>query len=181
MQAWVEVWVLAGALAVDAAAANAVLATRAGVGWRVLSSLLFGAFQAGMSGVGAVAGDWLVAHAAAWDHWVAFVLLAGLGGRMMWPGDDDAPPGVGLWPVLVLAVATSIDALAAGVTLPLFSLPTWAMLAVIGGVTVAASAVAAWAGRAAGASVGPAAERVGGLVLIAIGLRILVEHLIRGV
>ena len=177
------VLILAVALAIDASAVSAGLGAAGGATRRLLGvSLIFGLFQAGMAGLGAWGGAWLLAYAAAWDHWVAFVLLAGVGAAM-WRGDDEDSDGVAdaaeSWTAVVgLAVATSLDALASGVTLPVMAVPLVPALAVIGGVTAALALAAGWAGRWAGAQLGPSMERFAGVVLVAMGVKILVEHLV---
>lgn len=178
--AWIELGVLAVALAVDAAAVSATLGAQ-GISIQRLTAAIssFGVFQAGMAGLGAVGGAWLVIHAAAWDHWIAFVLLAVVGGRMVVAdaSESDEPPQVSAVAILGLAVATSIDALAAGVSVPLLDLPLWTALLVIGAVTWVLSGLAGALGRSAGAQLGSWMERLGGVALIAIGLRILLQHL----
>ena len=169
---------LSVALALDAAAVSASLGATAPRERVVAAVLLFGAFQAAMAGIGAVGGELVATYAASVDHWIAFALLALVGGRMIWgTGDDDEGPETTWWALVVLAVATSIDALAAGVTLPLMGPPLPVCLVAIGGVTSALSGLAAILGRGVGATLGPHVERLGGVVLIGIGLKILVEHL----
>lgn len=179
-----ELLLLAGALAMDATAAAAGL----GAGERalrpvVVGSVLFGVFQAAMSGLGWWAGVGVASVAAAWDHWIAFVLLSGVGAKTIreaWTGGPRAEPVPrGLVALLVLAVATSIDALAAGVTLPTLGLPGLVAVSVIGLVTGGLSLVGGLAGRALGDRFGSRLELVGGVVLIGIGVRILVEHTLR--
>ena len=179
MSGWLELTALSVALALDAAAVSASLgASGASTRTLAVAAALFGVFQAGMSALGAVGGTWLATHAAAWDHWVAFVLLAIVGGRMIVGGSDDNVTGeVSAWALLGLAVATSIDALAAGVSVPLLDLSAGVSIAVIGAVTLAMSAVAAGLGRRAGAYLGTHVERMGGVVLILLGGKILLEHL----
>lgn len=183
---WVasELLVLAAALALDAAAVTAALAAAgASVRTLVAALLAFGAAQAAMAGLGGLGGVWLADVAGAWDHWIAFGLLAIVGGRMVL-GDDDAEDVDGEPSVLTLAalaIATSIDALAAGVTLPVFEIPLVASVTTIGVVTSAACGVAGAAGRAAGTHVGAWALRAAGVVLVLIGLRVLVAHLTTGV
>lgn len=178
--------VLAIALAIDAAAVAASLgAARQPIAVLLGAAGLFGVFQALMSGAGALGGEWLVAVAAAWDHWIAFGLLAAVGGRMLLPGDDEEDEAVegarvSLHTLVVLAVATSIDALAAGVSLPVLADPIVLSLVTIGAVTLGLAAVAAAVGRTVGAGLGPYVERIGGVVLIGLGLKILVEHLLAG-
>ena len=170
---------IAVALAADAAAVSASLGA-AGATRRMLllAAALFGVAQAGMAGLGALGGAWLAEHAAAWDHWIALGILTIVGARMLRGGDDDsARAAPSLLLLLSLSIATSIDALAAGVALPLLSAPVEASVVIIGGVTALLSAAAGLAGQAAGHLLGPAAERVAGLVLIAIGWLIVAEHL----
>jgi len=174
---------LAFGLAMDA---TAVAATRGLLGRSrelVILPLLFGVFQGGMSALG-----WLGARAGgatfeAWDHWIAFGLLLGLGAKLLYEaltpgGPDDTPdPRTGLFVLLGLAVATSIDAAAAGVTLPTLDVEVWVSLLLIGVITAVCSALGYVLGRRAGAAFGPRLEVVGGVVLIGLGVRVLIEHL----
>lgn len=179
--------VLALALSADATAVAAVRGLVAGhVRARdgLLLAGLFGGFQGGMAALGWLAGAELGARVARYDHWIAFVLLAGLGLRTLWAawrGDDDddevAADPFALGPLLVMAVATSIDALAAGVTVPLMSPPPAVTLALIAGVTFGASLAAVELGRRLGARFRAGVEVVGGLALVGLGVKILVEHL----
>jgi putative Mn2+ efflux pump MntP len=183
---------LAIGLAMDAAAASAVrgmlarevrprdVATCAG---------LTGGFQAGMAALGWAAGQRFGHVVAQVDHWIAFAILMALGGKALWAawrgGDGDDDPAAVAHPfavrgLVVLAIATSIDALAAGVTIPLMSVPGPVVIALIGGVTAVLSIAAIRVGRAVGAHLGQRLEIVGGLALCAIGVKILVEHLTGG-
>jgi putative Mn2+ efflux pump MntP len=175
------VFVLAVVLALDAAAAAMALATAGASRRRLLAAVvLFGLFQAGMAAVGAQSGEWPSRHAGAWDHWIALGLLVLVGGRMMaqgWGSAEDAdPPEVGAVALLALAVATSIDALAAGVSLPLLSVPVLVSVGVVGVVTVALSALGAVAGAALGRSAGGRVEVVGGALLVLLGVKLAAEH-----
>ena len=129
--------------------------------------LLFGAFQAGMAALGWLGGRVAVTYIGAWDHWVAFGLLVLIGGKMVIEAlrDHDEPmaPGTPLL-YLGLAVATSIDAAAAGLTLQLLEAPPWLSLLLIGTITALLSALGYAAGRALGHQVGPKLGAVGGLV-----------------
>ncbi|HEY0476611.1 MAG TPA: manganese efflux pump MntP family protein [Kofleriaceae bacterium] len=181
---------LAFGLAMDAAAVSAARALGAQRARElVILPLLFGGFQAGMAALGWLAGRWAGTYIAAWDHWVAFGLLVAIGGKMLvdaWRSrrrgsDDDAgrapPPPATIALYLGLAIATSIDAAAAGLTLPLVPVAPWIALALIGGITAACSATGYLAGRFAGRRLGAGLEILGGLVLIGIGIQILVHGL----
>lgn len=178
---------LAIGLAMDAVAAAAVRGmTAAQVRARDVArvALLAGGFQSGMLALGWAAGDRFGSVVARFDHWIAFAILAALGGKALWaafhPDDADEPTAAApfAWRgLLVLAVATSIDALAAGVTVPLMAAPGGLVIGVVGGVTAVLAGAGVWLGRAVGARLGAKLEIVGGLALIAIGAKILVEHL----
>ena len=121
------------------------------------------------------------------DHWVAFVLLGFIGARMVREGlarseetvDNSSSLGSAR-SLFLVALATSIDAAAAGVTLPFLDQPVPLACAVIGMVTLIASAVGVQIGRAAGMLLGKRAELAGGIVLFGIGTKILIEHLFFG-
>jgi putative Mn2+ efflux pump MntP len=117
------------------------------------------------------------------DHWIAFILLTLLGGRMVRTGvaaDDGTPPGpVGVyagWALTAAAIATSVDAAAAGITIPLLGQPITVACAVIGGVACLLSTAGVLLGGACGVLIGRRAEIVGGVVLIGLGCKILMEH-----
>jgi putative Mn2+ efflux pump MntP len=118
------------------------------------------------------------------DHWVAFVLLGVLGAKMLREGlhGDDATPAPALigWALLGAAVATSVDAAAAGITLPMMGAPIAVACAVIGVVTAGLCFAGVMIGAASGARLGKIAEIIGGCLLIAIGAKILVDHLFFG-
>lgn len=149
-------------------------------------ALFFGGFQALMPLVGWALGSqfmWLIEPI---DHWVAFVLLAFIGVRMLWEaihGDDEDcdcekdTSGIDLREFLVLAVATSIDALAAGISFAAFSVDIWSTVALIGAITFVLSFIGVAVGHFFGARFEKPATIVGGAVLILIGLKILLEHL----
>jgi putative Mn2+ efflux pump MntP len=143
----------------------------------------FGLFQALMPVLGWLAGLTVAAYIDAVAHWVAFVLLAAIGGRMIvgsFRDDEDraaraADPTKGL-SLVVLSVATSIDALAVGVSLAMLSVDIWAPAVVIGVVAGAFTVVGLHLGCRLGAVVGRRMEAIGGVILILIGVRIVVEH-----
>jgi len=180
-------WVLlatAVGLSMDACAVSASRALSAKTSsWRnaVAMGVIFGLFQGFMPClgwlVGAVAQQWI----AAYDHWIVFVVLSGVGGKMIWEalhGDGAAVSG---WPspgqLLMLGVVTSIDALAVGVGLAAMGLSPMVPALVIGGVTAVLASGAAFFGRFLGERFGVRAEMGGGLLLIGIGSGILVQHL----
>jgi putative Mn2+ efflux pump MntP len=143
----------------------------------------FGLFQAMMPIMGWFGGSALLTFMAAVDHWIAFALLAFLGLRMIWQARDpedrgqDFDPTRG-WSLVILSVATSIDAFAVGVTLGLIGISIWMPSLIIGLVTLVVTYVGTRIGRRSGRYLGQWAERIGGVVLIGIGTRILVQHLI---
>jgi putative Mn2+ efflux pump MntP len=142
----------------------------------------FGLFQALMPIIGWLAGQTVQQRIAAWDHWIAFGLLAFVGGHMLKEAfaepDDKATandPTRGMSLVL-LSVATSIDALAVGFSLSVLGVSIWTPAVVIGLVAGALTVAGMLLGRRAGDRWGPRVEIVGGLLLIGIGLKILFEH-----
>ena len=149
---------------------------------------LFGGFQAIMPLFGWLLGKSVGNAIAKWDHWVIFVLLGGIGAKMLWGafhhdraevplGEADA---FGVRVLLLLALATSIDALAAGFALPLMGAPLGVSLAAIGFTTAALSTLGLFAGQRFGAALGSRLDAVGGVVLIGLGLKTLIEHLSAG-
>lgn len=148
---------------------------------------VFGAFQGLMPVVGWALGSAAADYVAAWDHWIAFVLLGSLGVRMILEGLQDKPEtesGAPLrhgWGVLLVAgVATSIDALVAGVTLAFADVNIASTALIIGVTTAVVVTAGVLLGRVVGTIAGKRAEVIGGLVLIAIGASILVQHLRAG-
>lgn len=185
MSFW-ELLVIAVALAMDAFAVSVA----AGLSLRAVSGRQtfrlawhFGLFQALMPVIGWAAGRTVSAYLEAVDHWAAFGLLAFIGGKMIWEsfrrggGAERADPTRG-WSLVVLSLATSMDALAVGLSLSLLRVTIWWPALVIGLVCAAFTTAGLHAGRLlrASARLGTWAERAGGLVLIAIGVRILWEH-----
>lgn len=146
-------------------------------------AVLFGAAQAAMPLLGWTLGEVFQQGFRHIDHWVAFVLLAFLGGSMIYAAcqQDDAPPKIASgWQLLTLAIATNIDAAAAGITLAMLGMPILLACAIIGCITFALTLVGTFLGRIASAKLGNIAECVGGLILIALGSKILVQHLFFG-
>lgn len=182
----IQLGLLAGALAMDAtAAASGLAASNRSMRQLSLVAGTFGLFQGGMSALGWWGGLALASVAAAWDHWIAFALLVAIGAKTLREAfaDDqnDTPTQVTVVQILVLALATSIDALAAGITLPLLGVSGWLAIGAIGLVTAGLALAGGLAGRALGAQFGGRLEAAGGLVLIALGIKILAEHLSYGI
>jgi putative Mn2+ efflux pump MntP len=156
-----------------------------------LVAVFFGGFQALMPLFGWLLGKRLGKAIEAWDHWVVFLLLSGIGGKMLWEAfhaqeparDEEAlseAEAFGLRVLLLLAIATSIDALAAGFALPLMGAPLGLSLAAIGLTTATLSALGLFAGNRFGAALGSRLDALGGVVLIGLGVKTLVEHLSAG-
>ena len=148
--------------------------------------LFFGGFQALMPVVGWAAGLTAKNLMAGWDHWIAFVLLSGVGGKMLYEsfeikeeeecgGPKTCPFDTGT--LTVLAIATSIDALAVGLTFSLLQVSIAGPVLVIGLVTFLMSVAGVKIGSAGGHFFEHRMEAAGGAILIAIGLKILLEHL----
>lgn len=184
----IELLALAVALAMDAFA----VAVATGVQLRCVSprqtfrlSFHFGLFQALMPVAGWALGLTVRAHIEAWDHWLAFALLAFIGVRMAREAladdsgnaDCKCDPTRGMT-LLLLSVATSIDALAVGLSLALLGLSIWTPAVVIGVVCAGVTAGGLHLGRvlANASRLGHHAALAGGGVLIAIGVRILHDH-----
>lgn len=150
--------------------------------------LTFGIFQAAMPTAGFFLGSLLMGYIEKYDHWVAFALLLGIGLKMILDAVRDArkksenplkPFKIG--EIILQGVATSIDALAVGITLTLSDIPIWADALIIGAVTFIISGAGVVLGRTVGKKIGGkvgVATVIGGAALIGIGIKILVEGLI---
>jgi putative Mn2+ efflux pump MntP len=142
----------------------------------------FGLFQALMPVIGWLAGLTIIQWVEAWDHWIAFSLLAIIGGRMIYEAvsdeekADERDPTKGLSLVL-LSIATSIDALAVGFSLSVIGVSIWMPALVIGLVAGVLTIAGMLLGGRIGDRWGSRVEIFGGLVLITIGIKILIEHL----
>lgn len=165
------------------------------VSWReaLLVALWFGGFQALMPVIGYLLGVSFADLVERIDHWIAFGLLLLIGGNMIREAlqkEKEAVPAGGavdksaqgdspftFRTMLLLAIATSIDALAVGISFAFLRTPLWPSIFVIGLTTAAFSAVGLLIGKKVGDRFHKGAEILGGLILIAIGLKILLEHL----
>ena len=148
-------------------------------------ALFFGVFQAVMPLIGWVLGTQFARYITSVDHWIAFALLGNIGGKMIWDALHEAPetaPCAGegrldLKELLMLAVATSIDALAVGITFAFLQVSILPAVATIGLITFALSFAGVVVGNRFGTRFQKKAEIAGGVVLVLIGLKILLEHL----
>lgn len=170
----------------------------------LLTGLFFGFFQAAMPVIGYYLATLFAEEISAFDHWIAFALLAFLGAKMIYEGakeehskrrekkqnagstsdtaaaaDEKKPEHVPfrMKELVVMSFATSIDALIVGVTFAFLDTNIWTSVSLIGAVTFALSLFGVFLGSKIGKKLGGKAEIVGGVILIAIGLKILLEHL----
>jgi putative Mn2+ efflux pump MntP len=143
---------------------------------------IFGTIEAITPAIGWGLGRAASRYIAAFDHWVAFGLLAAIGGKMIWDSfqrdeNDEKPQRHSFLVLAVTAVGTSIDALAVGVTLALIGANIVINALAIGAATFTMTTVGVMAGRALGSRFGKYAEGAGGIILIVIGGHILAQHL----
>lgn len=176
----IEALLLALALAMDAFAVALTQGAKFRPSLRGVAAiaLTFGVFQALMPLAGWVIGAVALIYVETIDHWIAFGLLSFLGVRMLsgHVGEEEASHALTGRALLLAGVATSIDALAAGITLPTLAVAPLVAVALIGVITAAMSAGGVALGRLAGDRWGEWAERAGGVILIALGCKILAEH-----
>lgn len=142
----------------------------------------FGFFQAVMPILGWLAGTSLRRYIESVDHWIALALLTLVGARMIYEaltGHDREEPVIATEPrvLLLLSVATSIDALAVGLSFSLLHVPLFPAVLIIGVTTFLFSGAGVYLGKIATAHLGRFVEILGGIILIGIGLKILLEHL----
>ena len=174
----IAVGVSADAFAV--AAARGVTIRRGTTAPALAIAVTFGGFQALMPLLGWLVGVRVADGIDRVDHWIAFGLLAAVGVRMVrgaFTDEEDGYSRLGLRELLVLGVATSIDALAVGLSLAFVPVNIVLAVTVIGVTTFCFSLLGVRLGQRSGTRFGTAAEVVGGVVLIGIGLHVLVEHL----
>lgn len=176
---------IAVGLALDAfavAVCSGLATPRVRPGQAATMAAFFGGFQLAMPVLGWLAGLGLRELIQTWDHWLAFALLLGVGGKMVVDGCranscETRPDPFRLGTLLVLALATSIDALAVGLTFSLLEASIVLPVVVIGTVTFGLSLGGVYAGRRFGDVLGGKVEVVGGVLLVGIGGKILIEHL----
>jgi putative Mn2+ efflux pump MntP len=151
-------------------------------------ALFFGGFQALMPVVGWLAGLSLREYIQSYDHWLAFVILGALGSKMLYEATflaegapDRCARALELPVLLALSIATSLDALAVGVTFSFLNVTIFAPVAAIGAVTFVMSYGGVQIGKRFCNFPSAKVEALGGVILIAIGAKILIEHLARGI
>lgn len=185
---FIQVLLTAIALSMDAVAVSLGTACRKkaphsrGI---LVMALGFGIFQALMPWLGFTLGSAGSAHLMRFDHWIAFALLGFVGGKMLWESfheEEDAELEIqaGYLPwktLLLLAIATSIDAAAIGISFSMIGTSIAREALIIGVITFVLSWLAGHFGKRIGEGLGKKAEVLGGLLLIGIGLQILWEHL----
>ena len=189
MLMFIELFLLGIGLAMDAFAVSVCK----GLGMRRLNKkqtliigLYFGGFQALMPLIGWLLGSQFQKYITSIDHWIAFILLSFIGGKMMieaireWNEEEtvdviDAP--LDHKNMLVLAVATSIDALAVGINFAFLDTPIIEAITIIGITTMIISIIGVVVGNFFGSRYKSKAEFIGGLILVLLGLKILIEHL----
>lgn len=149
-------------------------------------ALFFGGFQALMPLIGWFLGSQFQEYITRIDHWIAFVLLVFIGGKMMVEAirekEQDVEitemdPPLKIKELFVLAVATSIDALAVGITFAFLDVPILEAIIIIGIVTFILSVIGVYVGNFFGNRYKNKAEFIGGLILVVLGIKILLEHL----
>ncbi len=187
----IEVTLIALGLAMDASAvsmSNAMTEPKIGVRKTILTAFMFGIFQAVMPTIGYFAGSTFSSYIEAFDHWIAFVLLGFIGVKMIIEalrgGENESETSKITFKLLtVQAVATSIDALAVGVSFSTLISGIGNVLisvCIIGAITFLCSVISTRIGKKFGSALSKKAEIFGGLILVFIGVKILCEHLIAG-
>jgi putative Mn2+ efflux pump MntP len=144
-------------------------------------ALIMAFFQAGLLVTGYFLGSFISDIIKAADHWVALILLSVLGIRMLIEGlkkkeKDDIKDYSSPMTLISMAIGTSIDAFAIGISFALLNIRIWYSAVIIGTVTFLASMIAIRIGKSAGERLGNKVEIIGGLILIVIGIKIFLEH-----
>ncbi len=174
-----EVIVLAVALSMDAFAVSIGLGSKSNSrSLGLKAGIFFGAFQALMPFIGYMGGKGVLGWVDDYSHWIAFGLLSLIGGKMIYEGlqegiEEDIAAITNKM-MLLLAVATSIDAMAAGFSLTLLDINAYLACLIIGVTTFAFSWAGVWIGKSSGTWLENKAEIFGGTVLILIGIKMLV-------
>ena len=155
---------------------------RTGWGEALRTGAIFGGIEAVTPLIGWALGMAASRYVAAFDHWIAFGLLTVIGGKMLWDAarreeEDEKPKSHGLMVLVLTAIGTSIDALAVGVTLAIVGANIIVNALAIGAATFTMVTIGVMTGRVLGEKFGRYAEAGGGVILIAIGFKILIDHI----
>lgn len=180
-----ELLLLAVGLSMDASAvsiSNALCMPRIRTKEVLRIAGAFGFFQALMPFLGYYFASLFYDVISGFDHWVALLLLLFIGGKMLWEAvkgeeEQECPTRITNKMLLLQAVATSIDALAVGISLSALSVNVWSSVLIIGLVTFGCCVLAMLVGKRFGNALGKRAGILGGLILIGIGLKIFIEHM----
>lgn len=183
-----ELILIAVGLSMDAfavAICRSVEMRRFRISHALIIALFFGGFQALMPLIGYLCGSWFADYITKFDHWIAFVLLAIIGGKMLLDGirhkdeeETELTDSLNFKQLFFMAVATSIDALAVGITFAFLNTNIVVAVSAIGCITFALSLLGVYIGNKIGTKFNRGAEILGGIVLIGIGIKILIEHLV---
>ena len=180
---FIELFLIAVGLSMDAFAVSVckgLSVKKVGVKHAALAGLYFGGFQFLMPVIGYLLGFRFESVIESIDHWVAFVLLAFIGGNMIkesFGKAEELNDDFGVKTMLLMAIATSIDALAVGVTFAFLEVQILPAAGLIGVTTFLLSFVGIYIGNAFGTRYKSRAELAGGIILVVIGVKILLEHL----
>lgn len=176
--------ILAVALAMDSVAVSIAIGSKYKdlyLSKTLFSASIFGFFQGAMPLAGYFIGITFAEYVQSFDHWIAFVLLVGLGGKMLYEAYqnefDDEVTDLSTKTLITLAIATSIDAMAIGVTFAFLKSDIYTAAGVIALVTFVLCLAAVYIGKKLGSLLESKAEMLGGLILIGLGFKILLEHL----
>jgi manganese efflux pump family protein len=180
----ITIFLIAAALGIDAfSVAIGIGATNNKKSWAPVLrlSVAFGIFQFATALIGWLAGLTVVEIISTFDHWVAFTLLVLIGGKMIWEGleketDGEKQDQTRGWPLLLLSIATSIDSLAVGFSFSVLKTAILFPATIIGIVCFLMTAVGMIFGKVLARLFDKKVEIFGGIVLIAIGVKILIEH-----
>lgn len=188
MAIW-EIIVLAIGLSMDAfavALCRGVTMKKFHPGQAVVIALFFGVFQAVMPIIGWAVASQFAEYITDYDHWIAFALLVFIGGKMIWDSfkkdeegeDSEALDKLNIKQLFLMAIATSIDALAVGITFAFLDTNVWIASSTIGCITFGLSFLGVFVGNKIGSRFKNKAELVGGIVLVLLGVKIVIEHMI---
>lgn len=181
----IEIIILSISLAMDALAVSVCKGlSMKKIDWKksIIIGLYFGIFQAGMPVIGYFLGSIFENSITSIDHWIAFILLAAIGGNMIREAlkgkdESDSNDKVDFKTMIILAIATSIDALAVGITFAFLNVNLPIAVSNIGLITFSLSIVGVKMGNKFGDKYESKAEIAGGVILVLLGLKILLEHL----